>query len=133
MTDFRIIIIVDLEILGQEIGRIGEPVDIAEASKNVMEDVKPMVMSRNLENQNFNPGFTALKKENNFPKTESTGTTNTVPISALNPYQNKWTICARVINKSDIRRWSNSRGDGKLFSVTFSDASVSGKINFREK
>ena len=27
----------------------------------------------------------------------------------------------RVINKSDIRTWSNARGDGKLFSVDLKD------------
>lgn len=125
-------IIVDLEIIGQEIGRIGEPVDIAEASKNAMEDVKPTVMGHNMQSKNMNPGlnngFNAPKKENtnNFAKTENMGNqnVNTVRITALNPYQNKWTICARVINKSEIRRWSNSKGDGKLFSVTFADASV---------
>lgn len=36
----------------------------------------------------------------------------------------RWTICARVIAKSDIRRWNNARGEGKLFSVTFADESV---------
>lgn len=121
-------IIVDLEILGQEIGRIGEPVDIAEASKNSMEDVKPSFSGQNTHNnQNMNAGFTAPKKEtNSFAKTENVGNSNvnTIPISALSPYQNKWTICARVINKSDIRRWSNTKGDGKLFSVTFADATV---------
>lgn len=43
------------------------------------------------------------------------------PIEGLSPYQNKWTIKARVTNKSDIRHWSNARGEGKLFSVTFLD------------
>jgi replication factor A1 len=116
-------IIVDLEILGQEIGRIGEPTDIAEASKNSMADVKMGQNAHN--NQNLNPGFNAYKKETTT-KTENMGNSNvnTIPISGLSPYQNKWTICGRVINKSDIRRWSNSKGDGKLFSVTFADASV---------
>ncbi|KAL6608405.1 replication factor-a protein [Neocallimastix californiae] len=34
-----------------------------------------------------------------------------------------WTICAKAINKSKIRYWSNSRGEGKLFSVVFMDDS----------
>ncbi|TNY19811.1 hypothetical protein DMC30DRAFT_417560 [Rhodotorula diobovata] len=45
------------------------------------------------------------------------------PIESLSPYQNKWTIRARVTSKSDIRHWSNSRGDGKLFSVNLLDES----------
>ena len=45
------------------------------------------------------------------------------PIASLTPYQNKWTIKARVTNKSDIRRWSNSRGEGHLFSMDLLDES----------
>uniref|UniRef100_A0A8C8ELU6 Replication protein A subunit n=1 Tax=Oncorhynchus tshawytscha TaxID=74940 RepID=A0A8C8ELU6_ONCTS len=35
----------------------------------------------------------------------------------------RWTIRARVTNKSGIRTWSNSRGDGKLFSMEIVDES----------
>ncbi|XP_047141686.1 replication protein A 70 kDa DNA-binding subunit isoform X1 [Hydra vulgaris] len=45
------------------------------------------------------------------------------PISSLTPYQNRWTIRARITNKSSIRTWSNSRGDGKLFSIDLVDES----------
>ena len=45
------------------------------------------------------------------------------PIASLTPYQNKWTIKARVTKKSDIRRWSNSRGEGHLFSMDLLDES----------
>lgn len=65
----------------------------------------------------------------------------THPIVSLTPYQNKyeswfdltlgnlqvilcysrWTVKVRVTNKSDIRTWSNSRGEGKLFSMDMMD------------
>ena len=36
-----------------------------------------------------------------------------------------WMIRVRVTNKSGIRKWSNSKGEGKLFSVDLLDESVS--------
>lgn len=48
---------------------------------------------------------------------------NTTAIEQLSPYQNQWTIKARISYKSDIRKWSNARGEGKLFNVNFLDES----------
>ena len=47
--------------------------------------------------------------------------TNILPINALNSYQNRWTIKARVTTKSSIRRYSNARGEGKFFSFDLLD------------
>lgn len=46
-----------------------------------------------------------------------------LPIEGLSPYHNNWTIRARVAAKSDVRTWSNQRGTGRLFNVTFVDES----------
>ncbi|CAH3021049.1 unnamed protein product [Porites evermanni] len=45
------------------------------------------------------------------------------PISSLTPYQNRWTIRARVTSKSNVRTWSNSKGEGRLFNVDLVDES----------
>ncbi|KAK4168919.1 hypothetical protein QBC43DRAFT_375459 [Cladorrhinum sp. PSN259] len=43
------------------------------------------------------------------------------PIEALSPYAHKWTIKARVTQKSDIKTWHKQSGDGKLFSANLLD------------
>ena len=58
------------------------------------------------------------------PAVQSSGKTthgSIFPIEGLSPYQNSWTIKARVTQKSDIKTWSNNRGEGKLFNVTLMD------------
>ncbi|KFK31567.1 hypothetical protein AALP_AA6G128800 [Arabis alpina] len=45
-----------------------------------------------------------------------------IPIAALNPYQGRWTIKVRVTSKGELKRFSNVRGEGKLFSFDLLDA-----------
>ncbi|PWA01780.1 hypothetical protein BB558_002098 [Smittium angustum] len=73
-------------------------------------------------NQNKPPargGFNSIPIAQNNSSVPS----NIFPIKSINPYQNRWTICARVLQKSEIRTWSNQRGTGRLFNVTFMDDS----------
>ncbi|KAI5895965.1 replication factor-a protein [Schizophyllum commune H4-8] len=43
-------------------------------------------------------------------------------IATIALYNSNWTIKARVVTKSAIRTWSNNRGSGSLFNVTFLDS-----------
>jgi replication factor A1 len=51
----------------------------------------------------------------------NTAASGTVSILDLNPYQPRWSILVRVTSKSDIRRWSNDRGEGRLASFDIQD------------
>ena len=55
-------------------------------------------------------------------RTSGTGQPIT-PISGLNMYSNRWTIRAKVSGKSDIKTWSNAKGEGSLFSMELLDSS----------
>lgn len=52
------------------------------------------------------------------------------PIAQLNMYQNRWTIKARVTSKAEIRHWSNSKGEGKLFSIELLDSTSDIRCTF---
>ncbi|XP_060067506.1 replication protein A 70 kDa DNA-binding subunit-like [Ylistrum balloti] len=70
---------------------------------------------------NANKGGNYSMKGSSTPSTPGSNRVHT--ISSLTPYQNRWRIRARITQKGSIRTWSNSRGEGKLFSVNFTDES----------
>lgn len=57
----------------------------------------------------------------NGPTVAPSHSQNVIPITALTPFNQRWTIRARVTQKGDIRTWSNAKGEGKLFSATLVD------------
>lgn len=47
-----------------------------------------------------------------------------LPISCLSPYARKqWRIKCRVVSKTNIRKFTNAKGEGQFFKVQLSDAS----------
>lgn len=147
----NVIILLKVEILDNPGHRIGNPTDIEKAGASALADrsagnnssVAPMYGRSNPSTAvasapSSNPyGAASPAKSNPYspPKNRArapivhrgtSGTPGGTPItliSQLNMYQNRWTIKARVVSKSDIRTWSNAKGEGSLFSVELLDSS----------
>ncbi|KAD3641738.1 hypothetical protein E3N88_30962 [Mikania micrantha] len=58
---------------------------------------------------------------NRGPTAKNEAPPRIIPISALNPYQGRWTIKARVTAKTELRHYNNAKGEGKVFSFDLLD------------
>ncbi|KAI0216920.1 Replication protein A 70 kDa DNA-binding subunit [Lamellibrachia satsuma] len=143
----RVLILLDLDVLaaGNEVAnRIGNPQPFKAPDQSgqppqnqQMEPPSNETVTRHPLNGNrtgapspktnsFYGAQQAVKKPysvQNVPKPNERTPLKVHSIDSLTPYQNRWTIRARVTSKSNIRTWSNSRGEGKLFSMNFLDES----------
>ncbi|KAI9298975.1 replication factor-a protein [Neoconidiobolus thromboides FSU 785] len=82
-------------------------------------------------NQSFNSNNNQSFNNNSNPNMNQNSNINDsipegmriIPISNLNPFQNKWTIKAVVSFKGDIRQYNNAKGPGRLINIHFMDDS----------
>ena len=93
-----------MDIIAPEGNKIGEPIAIEKAGSAQA----PM--------PNQGSGYNPSAPQSGAPVARAPDVGYT-PIMALNPYQNRWKLKARVANKAPIKEWSNARGSGKLFSL----------------
>ncbi|SJL00911.1 related to Replication factor A protein 1 [Armillaria ostoyae] len=112
----RLIVVLEVQVLGTPAEKIGNPTSLNKA------DDTPAPAQGTSNASTAEPSRAQQPKQPAQPqRTGSNGKSNWHPIEGLSPYQNTWTIKARCTHKSDMKTWSNQRGEGKLFNVTLMD------------
>lgn len=116
ITDKRLVILLALRVLQRDAQKVGDPAPL---------NVPPQQQPRGDDVSAPSAVAPSVSSAIAQPQSRQAGNrANPVyPIAALTPYQNNWRIKARVVQKSDIRHYSNQRGEGRFFSVTMMDDS----------
>ncbi|KAF9096941.1 Replication factor A protein 1 [Mortierella sp. AD031] len=149
----KLILAIELDILDQfgEIGKIGEPLAIdgevappqartdsaptsapgSSAQPQYQQPQQPQQQQYRAPQHNpYQQPMQPMQQTHQIHQNRTTPSGAVIfPISSLNPYQNRWTIQARVTQKSDIKTWNKSNGnEGKLFAMTMTDESGEIKV-----
>ncbi|KAG0291122.1 Replication factor A protein 1 [Linnemannia gamsii] len=141
----KLILAVELDILDQfgDIEKIGEPLAIdaevaapqggapTSAAGSTARPQQQQQQSRAPQNNPYQQQMQQQQRQNHQAPQQAMTPSGTpvCHIATLNPYHNRWTIMARVTQKSDIKTWSKAGGnEGKLFSMTLMDESGEIKV-----
>jgi replication factor A1 len=107
----KILIALKMDVISPVSGRIGKPTDIeAPATPST-----PLSGQKRKAPDQKQPPSQAQPQQQPQPH-------RVVAISELNVHVGRWAIKARVSKKSEMKLYSNNKGDGKLFSVDFLDS-----------
>ncbi|XP_014664472.1 PREDICTED: cell death protein 3-like isoform X2 [Priapulus caudatus] len=133
--DRKVVIMLQVSVVapGAEVGgMIGSPVTYQSAAGDTQANSNAPAASATKPNVSAPPAKKPSFYSNKAPampvggnQERTPGSTQAAifPIDSLTPYQNRWSIKVRVTKKTNIRTWSNSRGEGKLFSLDLIDES----------
>lgn len=81
-------------------------------------------------NNPYMGGGTSTPAALSAPIVRSNPGSNATPIAALSMYNNRFTLQVNCTAKSDVRVWSNNKGEGSLFSVDLLDQSSDIRATF---
>ena len=128
LTARRLIIVLSLSVLGMPKDKINDPKSLSEGTSSKPDSTAaPVVAATSNVTATANRPAVPQQQQNQSMSSNQlsarSARANIYPIEALSPYQNNWTIKARVTSKSEVKHWSNQRGEGKLFNVTLMDES----------
>ncbi|KZT61592.1 replication factor-a protein [Calocera cornea HHB12733] len=120
----RVVIVKALDVVKQEKEGLGDPQPIDIHGPTFVQEtgVATPVLSgqsklNRISGKPTTTGFNSVSSMNGQPAI--------TPLSEVSSYCNKWTVKARISQKSDIRTWSNERSSGHLFSFVMMDETMS--------
>ena len=113
----RLVILLGLRVLQRDSPKIGNPAPILPPPQQQSKTDEPVATTSV-------PAVSVSSSAAQPQKRQEARGNPVYPITGLTPYQNNWRIKARVVQKSDIRTYSNQRGEGRFFSVVLMDDSA---------
>ncbi|KNC54564.1 replication protein A DNA-binding subunit [Thecamonas trahens ATCC 50062] len=117
----RVVILIALDIVSQADARIGSPVNAEQTLTGPTDGGAPAAVAAAASASTM---ATSARPTMGAPAASGAPVpeAHITRIADLHPYQQRWTIKARVTNKSDIRTWKKPSSEGKLFSFEVLDA-----------